>query len=149
MNQINKDNKEQNNEDNNENIIPTYKNNNKPIEIMIYNKIIFYFKIGDLKSLIETAQIYFTKKFINDYKLNSENFTNKALFILLVNISCILIETLICKGYNNLAQLIINTIEKYLFKIGAYQQNSNFDFLDYFKGDKIIFNYLTKEGVFN
>ena len=150
INKINqKPNESNNDNNNNENIIQTFKNINKPIEILIYNKIIFYFKIGDFISLFKTAEIYFTKKFINDYKLNSENFTNKALFILLVNISCILIETLICKGYNNLAQLIINILEKYLFKIGAYQQNSNFDFLDYFKGDKIIFNYLTKEGVFN
>ena len=149
MNQINKDNKEQNNEDNNENIIPTYKNNNKPIEIMIYNKIIFYFKIGDLKSLLETAQIYFTKKFLNDFKLNEDNYSNKNLFILLVNISCILIEILISQGYNNFAQLIITKLEKYIFNILNKQQNSNFDFTDYFKGDISIFYYLTKNGVFN
>ena len=150
LNQINKETKDQNNEENNnENIIPTYKNSNKPIEIMIYNKIIFYFKIGDMKSLIETAQIYFTKKFLNDYKLNDENFSNKNLFILLVNISCILIETLISQGYNNFAQLIITKLEKYIFKIANEQQNSNFDFIDYFKGDISVFNYLTKIGVFN
>ena len=152
INLINKINQIQNEptiNENNENIIPTYKNINKPIEFLIYNKIIFYFKIGDFNSLFQTAQIYFNKKFINDYKLNGEHFSNKALFILLVNISCILIENLISKGYNNFAQLIINTLEKYLFKIGEKQQNSNFDFLDYFKGDIAIFNYLTKEGVFN
>ena len=152
INIINKINQIQNEptiNENNENIIPTYKNINKPIEILIYNKIIFYFKTGDFNSLFQTAQIYFNKKFINDYKLNGEHFSNKALFILLVNISCILIENLISKGYNNFAQLIINTLEKYLFKIGEKQQNSNFDFLDYFKGDISIFNYLTKEGVFN
>jgi hypothetical protein len=152
INLINKINQIQNEptiNENNENIIPTYKNINKPIEFLIYNKIIFYFKIGDFNSLFQTAQIYFNKKFINDYKLNGEHFSNKALFILLVNISCILIENLISKGYNNFAQLIINTLEKYLFKIGEKQQNSNFDFLDYFKGDISIFNYLTKEGVFN
>lgn len=150
LNQINKETKDQNNEENNnENIIPTYKNSNKPIEIMIYNKIIFYFKIGDMKSLIETAQIYFTKKFLNDYKLNDENFSNKNLFILLVNISCILIETLISQGYNNFAQLIITKLEKNIFKIANEQQNSNFDFIDYFKGDISVFNYLTKIGVFN
>ena len=149
LNQINKETKDQNNEENNENIIPTYKNSNKPIEIMIYNKIIFYFKIGDMKSLIETAQIYFTKKFLNDYKLNDENFSNKNLFILIVNISCIIIETLIFQGYNNFAQLIITKLEKYIFKIVNKQQNSNFDFIDYFKGDISVFNYLTKNGVFN
>ena len=149
INQINQNSNEQNTEENNENIIPTYKNINKPIEILIYNKIIFCFKIGDFKSLIETAQIYFSKKFLNDFKLNYENFTNKNLFILLVNISCILIETLISKGYNNFAQLIIVTLEKNLFKIQAKQQNSNFDFIDYFKKDISIFNYLTKKGIFN
>ena len=148
INQINQD-KKDNFEENNENIIPTYKNINKPLEILIYNKIIFYFKIGDFKSLIETAQIYFSKKFLNDYKLNDENFTNKNLFILLVNISCILIEILISQGYKDFAQLIIVTLEKYLFKIGAKQQNSNFDFLDYFKKDIPVFNYLTKNGIFN
>ena len=118
-------------------------NNIKPFEILIYNKIIFYFKIGDFKSLIETAQIYFTKKFSIENKLGDNNITNKKLFVLFLNISCILIEAFIFKGYKNFSQLIINTINKYSFIIK--EPISSLDFSE----ETTIFKYLTKKGVLN
>ena len=140
INNINQTSKDLNSND--EKIIPYYQNINRPFELLIYNKIIFYFKFGDFKSLIDTAKIYFTKKFNIENKLN-ESISNKRLFILFMNISSILIEIFIFKGYKNLAQIIINTLNKYSFT--TKEPISNLDFSE----EATIFKYLTKKGVLN
>ena len=115
-----------------------YINIEKNIDILIYNKIIFYFKYGYINSLLDTAQIYLTKIF------NKDLIANKIQFILFVNISFILTETLIYQGLHNLAEIIIIAIDKYLCI--NYQEISQ---IDYTKNEIIIFNYLNQTGVIN
>ena len=145
------------NNKNNDNII----NIEKPIEILIYNKIIFYFKFGYTKSLIDTIEILFTKFIdINDIfsekekeekeekEEEKEKKKNKKIkfFILFINISCILAETFISLGYHNFAEIIINSIDKYSYIRSPKDDN---DIIDYNKLEISIFNYLTNIGVFN
>ena len=134
--------KSKNNSNNNNahELLINYNNIDKSIEILIYNKIIFYFKYGYTKSLIDTAKIYFTKIFKNNNDIN----THKNSFILYVNISCILAETFIAQGYHNFAEIILSALDKYLFK--NHLKNSN---IEYSKEEKPIFNYLSKVEVFN
>ncbi len=112
----------------------------KSIDILIYNKIIFYFKFGYTKSLIDTAKIYITKIFKN----NNDITIHKNSFILFVNISCILAETFISQGYHNFAEIIISSLDKYLYT--NYQNNYN---IEYTEEEITIFNYLNKIEVFN
>ena len=128
-----------NKENNSEELSINYINIEKDIQIFIYNKIIFYFKFGNTKSLLETADIYFTKIFVFD-----NNNDDKKSFILYVNISCILAEIFILQGYHNLVDIIISALEKYLYLI--YQKSSN---TEYSKEEITIFNYLNRTGVFN
>ena len=119
-----------------------YINIEKRIDILIYNKIIFYCKIGNANSVIDTSQIYFLKIFpIYD---GGDKILEKNSFILFVNISCILAELFISQGFHNFAEFIINALEKYLFK--KYHLASK---IDYNKEEITIFNYLNKIGVFN
>ena len=135
-----KNNSNNNNNNNTHELQINYSNMDKSIEILIYNKIIFYFKYGYTKSLIDTAKIYFTKIFKNNNDIN----IHKNSFILYVNISCILAETFIAQGYHNFAEIIITSLEKYLFI--NHLNNSN---IEYSKEEKPIFNYLSKVEVFN
>jgi len=147
---INQINKEQPLEINNSdifdsgNIISSYKNTDKPFELLIYNKIIFHFKFGSYKPLIETIQIYIKEKYIPDSKINNIDITDKKRFILFVNFSCILIETLISQGYKRLSQIIIKSLERYLFQI---RQPISDKIEHYTPLENNIFNYLTKTGV--
>ena len=118
----------------------SYFNKEKLIEILIYNKIIFYFKFGYTESLIQTAEIYFLKIFCKNND-NNDNIKNKTSFILFINISFILAETFISQGYHNFAEIIINSIEKYLGKCTPLNTDIT--------NDIIIFNYLNKIGVLN
>ena len=126
-------------DNNNQESSINYINIDKNIEILIYNKIIFYFKFGYTKLLLETAEIYFTKIF-RFYNIN----VNKKSFILYVNISCILAETFILQGYNNFTDIIISALEKYLYTHYPIDLN-----IDYTKEEINIFTYLNKVGVFN
>lgn len=122
---------------NKENI--NYFNTEISIDILIYNKIIFYFKFGYINSITETAQLYLTKIF----PIYKDNNSNIKPFILYVNISCILAEILISQGYYNFAEIIISALDKYLFI--NFQIISN----NAYKEEKPIFEYLTKTVVFN
>ena len=135
--------KEQNN-DENEILYPSYINIDKSFAILIYNKIIFYFKIGSYKSLLETANIYFKEKYIPENALNDIDITDKKRFILFVNISCILIEILISQGYKNLSQVIIKALDRYLFKIRSLFSEK----IDHYTPWEIsVFKYLSKNGI--
>ena len=128
----------------NKNLISSYKNTDKPVEILIYNKIIFHFKLGSYKSLIETIKMFITEKYIPDSEINNIDITDKKRFILFVNFSCILIETFISQGYNKLAQIIIEALERYLFQIRPQIA----DKIDHYTHlENHIFNYLTKSGI--
>ena len=119
-----------------------YINIEKNIDILIYNKIIFYFKFGYTNSLIDTAHIYLTKIF----KFNDDITTIKKEFILFVNISCILTETFISQGLHNFAEIIISALDKYLSIISQKIKLENIEFT---KEEITIFTYLTRSGVFN
>ena len=128
----------------NENILAPYKISNKQYEILIYNKIIFHFKLGSYKSLIDTIQIYIIEKYIPDSNINNIDILDKKRFILFVNFSCILIETLISQGYLKFSQLIIEALERYLFQI-RLQISDKIE--HYTPLENVIFNYLTKNGI--
>ena len=131
-----------NKENNNQELLINYININKNIEILIYNKIIFYFKFGYIKLLLETAEIYF-KKIMLISNQNDINI-NKKQFILYVNISCLLAETFILQGYHNFAEIIISALNQYLISY-----NTNDSIINYNKEEITIFNYLNKVGVLN
>ena len=61
-----------------------------------------------------------------------------------MNFSCILIETLISQGYKRLSQIIIKSLERYLFQI---RQPISDKIEHYTPLENNIFNYLTKTGV--
>ena len=128
---------------NKDKLVNEYINFEKSIDILIYNKIIFYFKFGYTNSVIDTSHIYFSKIF-SIYNDNNKFNSNKNSFILFVNISCILAEIFISQGFHNFAEIIILALEKYLFTI--YPLVSN---IDYSKEEITVFNYLNQTGVFN
>ena len=109
-------------------------NPNENIDILIYNKIIFYFKIGNYKYLINMAEIYLTKIYLENKNIRS--------LILYINITCILIETFIYQGYSSIAEIIVKALDEYLDN-----QNLIFRDLIYTLDDKIIFDYLNKREV--
>ena len=109
-------------------------NLNENIDILIYNKIIFYFKIGNYKYLINTAEIYLTKIYFENKNIRS--------LILYINITCILIEIFIYQGYSSIAELISKALDNYL-----NNQNRIFKDSIYTLDDKIIFDYLNKSEV--
>jgi hypothetical protein len=117
------------------------------IEILIYNKVIFCFKIGYYKSVIDIAELYISKlsPFINNNYIDV--ITKKIAFILFLNISCILAEIFILQGYQNLAETIIEALEIRLNKI--YDKYKSIENIEYTKEEQAIFNYLNKVGVFN
>ena len=121
-----------------------YYNCERNIEILIYNKVIFCFKNGYFKSVIDIAELYISK--IASFNNNNyiDIITNKNSFFLFVNISCILAEILILKGYHNFAETIITALEKCLNKNYLTFQN-----IDYTKEEAAILKYLSKVGVFN
>ena len=112
------------------------------IEILIYNKIIFYFKYLNYNSLVKTASIYLTKLFSRNNYNNIKD--NKISFILFVNLSFILVETFIAQDYINITELIMASVLKYLF------QNSQISpYIDYSHQEVSIFNYLNESYVLN
>ena len=114
--------------------------NKNLIDILIYNKIIFYFKFGYTKSLLKTAAKYLTEIFDN----NSSSNINYS-WILYVNISFILIEIFIYHGYKNVAEKITESLNRFLFTT-----NCNFSSdISYSLDEDIINNYLIKNEVFN
>ena len=121
-----------------------YINIEKSIDILIYNKIIFYFRFGYISSVIDTAKIYLIKIFST---FDDSIYSNKKPFILFVNISCLLAEIFISQGYYNFAEFIISALDKYLFTI--FQENENIDYFDFNKEEITIFNYLNRRGVLN
>ena len=117
---------------------------NNNIDLLFFNKIIFYFNTGHFKSLINSALIYLTKIYQKESNINSDmNYNNRTL-ILYINITCIIIESLIYHEYKEIVDIIIKALDKYLYtkslNLGDMQYNSN---------DKIIFDYLNNVGMLN
>ena len=119
---------------------------NENIDVLIYNKIIFYFKIGNFKHLINTAEIYLPILYKKaDNKKNEEdsnkNINYRAL-ILYVNITCILIEIFIYQGYTTIAEIIIKALDKYL-----YTKSLTYGDIIFTSDDKKILYYLNKSQI--
>ena len=114
--------------------------NNQNIDLLIFNKIIFYFRFGHLKSLFKTVEIYLTQIYQKENNMNS-NFNNRTLIIYL-NTTCIIIETFIQQGYEDIVEIIIKALVKYLYtkslNLGDMQCNAD---------DEIIFDYLNQKEV--
>ena len=117
-------------------------NINQNIDLLLYNKIIFYFKLGNFNSVLDTAEIYLTQIYLKNCNINT-NFNNISL-ILYVNITFILIEIFIYQEYYTISEVIIKSLDKYL-----ETKSLNFGDTVYTLDDKIIFNYLNKNDLLN
>ena len=109
---------------------------NYSIDIIIYNKIIYYYKISDYTSLFSTINEYFN----NIYQENNNN-NNYYKYIMYVNISFILIEYFIFDNDEKISYILIEQLEKYLTKIFPNLKNYN--------ENEIIIKYLNKNEIFN
>ena len=154
LNRINQTKKIQNNNNFNraqeiDNISPKLINIKKPIDILLYNKMIFLFKIGEYESLMSIAELYFQKVFNFDFNIDEYNesninkILNIRLFNTFINISFILVEILFAKGYKSFAELIMKGIKGYLKYIETPRQMKS-----YSDKEKNICLYLSKKGLF-
>lgn len=75
-----------------------------PIDLIIYNQVILYFKLGDYVNLFETIKLY-----LQHIKPQNENKIYK--FIVYINFTFILIEVFIEKNLYELASLLIDKTE--------------------------------------
>ena len=115
-------------------------NTNQNIDLLIFNKIIFYFRFGHFKSLLKTVEIYLTQIYQKENNMNS-SFNNRIL-IIYVNITCIIIESFNQHGLQDIVAIIIKALIKYLYtkslNLGDVQCNVD---------DEIIFEYLNQKEV--
>ena len=120
-------------------------NENKNIDLLLLNKIIFYFNLGHLKPAINTSEIYLTKIFQKDNnKINLNSNINNRTLIVFINITCIIIELLIYHGYQDIVDIIIKVLDNNL-----YTKSLNLGDVQYNSDDEIIFNYLNQKEVLN
>ena len=120
-------------------------NENKSIDLLLFNKIIFYFNLGHLKSAINTSEIYLTKIFQKDYNnINLNSNINNRTLIVFINITCIIIELFIYHGYQEIVDIIIKVLDNFL-----YTKSLNLGDVQYNSDDEIIFNYLNKKELLN
>ena len=119
-------------------------NLNQNIDILLFNKTIFYYNTGHFKSLLNIVLIYLTQIFQKENNTNLDsNFNNRNL-ILYINIVCITIESFIYHGYHDIVNIIIKALDKYL-----YTKSLNLGDMQYNSDDKIIFDYLNMKGILN
>ena len=104
------------------------------IDIVIYNKIIYYYKISDYSSFLKYINLYFThiyhqveNNFINKNKLLEKNNENESendinynkirvnyhKYIAFVNISFLLVEYFIKENNEQFSQIIMDELNKY------------------------------------
>ena len=115
-------------------IIDNSNNDSFPIDLIIYNKIIFYFKIGDIEETIKTISYYLTY-----FCSEKENIYYKI--ISFTNITFILIEFFTNLNLCEFAEIIIHKLENYL--IERFPQRNNL-----IENEDII-NYLNKNEIIN
>ena len=73
---------------------------NYPIDLVIYNKILFYYKIGNVDTTIKTIAYYLTH-------ISSQNENKYYKIIIFENVTFILIELFIKENFNEIAKIII------------------------------------------
>ena len=109
---------------------------NYSIDITIYNKIIYHYKICDYSSLFSTINYYFN----NIYKENKSS-NNYYAYICYVNISFILIEYFIFDNDEKISSILLEQLEYYL--INNYPNKKNYN------ENNIIIKYLNNNEIYN
>ena len=119
--------------------------NNKSMDLLLFNKIIFYYNTGHFKSLLDTAYIYLSKIFQKEkYNIDSSSNSNNRTLIIYINITCIVLEILIYLGHQNIVDIIIKVLDNYL-----YTKSLNLGDVQYKSDDEIIFEYLNRKEILN
>ena len=119
--------------------------NNKSIDILLFNKIIFYYNTGHYKSLLNIAYIYLSKIYQKEkYNINTNSNSNNRTLIIYINITCIIIEILIYLGHQDIVDIIIKVLDNYL-----YTKSLNLGDVQYKSDDEIIFDYLNRKEILN
>ena len=144
---------------------------NYPIDIIIYNKIIYYYKISDYDSFLKYINLYFMhiypqyeNNFINNSIIKDNNDNNNYLkikinfyeYMTFVNISFLLVEYFIKDNNEQFSQIIMENLYKYFsenfpLKIDN-KKNSNEvnDFtINIDNNKKIILDYLNYKEILN
>ena len=105
--------------------------------LLLYNKVIFYLKNGNINSLFSTINLYLSHIFPN-----SKNIIYK--WVIYLNTTLILIEIFIYLDYNEITEMVLRTLEKVLFTL-----NERYSFYDYTDDEVKIFEYLNDNEIMN
>ena len=105
-------------------------------DIIIYNKLIYYYKLGNYSSLIDTIKFYFE----NIYQ-KEDNEYNYLDYITYVNIGFILIEYFIFDNDKILSEKLLNQLEIFL--------NNNIHYQRKYEANENIIKYLNNNEIFN
>jgi len=129
----------------NENVIKDHidEEYNYSIDIVVYNKIIYYYKICDYDSFLKYINLYFTNIYPQCQNDNNER-VNYYKYITFVNISFLLVEYFIKDKNKQFSQIIMDELDKYLSKIPPKN-----DFSDNSDKKKEIIKYLNDNEVLN
>lgn len=115
------------------NIIDHIDEESFPIDIVLYNKVIFYMKIGDMTTAINTISIYLNH-------INQQSSIKYYKFIIFVNLFFVLIENFIRNNQMPIAMSLIDKVEDYLLtKFKQRDSNEN----------QIVINYLNNNEIIN
>ncbi|MCQ2817561.1 MAG: hypothetical protein MJ252_09885 [archaeon] len=110
-----------------------------PIDMIIYNKVILYYKQCDYKNLFETIRLYLLH-------LRPQNDTKVYKFIIYINFTLIIIEILIEKGLLELASFLINKTDEDLSE--NFKRVKNFIEPEY-DDENYLAKYLNQSEVFS
>ena len=110
-----------------------------PIDLVVYNKILFYLKIGNIDITLKTIAYYLTR-------FNPQDEDQYYKIIIYTNVSFILIELFINLNYNEIANIILEKFEKYLIICKEKFQGKEKEKL---YENECIKNYLNKYEIFN
>lgn len=151
----------------NENVIKDHidEEYNYCIDIVVYNKIIYYYKICDYDSFLKYINLYFTNIYPqsennndendinNDNKSNEKIRTNYYKYITFVNISFLLVEYFIKDSNEQFCQIILDELDKYFTKISQTQEKKDINNNDNMEKSsdkkKEIIKYLNNNEVLN
>ena len=131
---------------------------NYSIDIVVYNKIIYYYKICDYDSFLKYINLYFTNIYPqcnNDENSNDNGkirIKNYYKFITFVNISFLLVEYFIKDNNGQFCQIIMDELEKYFNKISPNKIDNNDNDDNSFENSdkrKEIIKYLNNNEVLN
>ena len=116
------------------NIIDHIDEESFPIDVVIYNKVIFFLKIGDMTSAVNTISLYIN----HIHQQNPDKFYK---FIIYVNFCFILTEYFISIDQIGLAMTLIDRIEEYL--LNQYKMRAEAH------ENQIIADYLNQSEILN